>query len=767
MTALASLRSILLALLALASWTTSCVSLERLGRHSPFSGDSSAERVSLWPLVHAEQDSLAVAWPLFDVDSRGFALRPLVAADSGDWEVLFPWASHDAQSGRGWAAPAYWSKRAVGFFPLFHLGQFSYVGPVYWRREAGRTRWGGVFPLALLGEFNHVGPVWWESRSPNWGVFPLFGVGATRHVGPAWWSDEGWGLFPLVWSSADSARLGLLPFYAHRRTPSRTTRVLLAGLLGADRRPGRDVRWAAPLYYSDERADRSDELLLPLYYERRRGSETQVFTLLGNRSVRDDGGSLNVYPLWWSSRSGDAKTRMLLPLFYYEQDGDERALLTPLGGRGWSSSGATRYLNVLGPLYHHSASADGRRERTALAWPLYERVRTDSERTLRSVPFFSSTSDSERSEGWYALGLGHFERTKEQRAHRFWPFFSSSEGVRAPGWLYDWTLFGRRGREGRRESWLFPLYASKSEPALEQTQWLLGAASHATSGGQTSWRAWPFASSSNFDTDNDWLHWATLVGRRRRAGTEQTHVLTPLVYLSDESSSPHESTRSTHVLALSRWRHERRHGLVLPDSSGLSQRSRSESSELSLLFSLFTHRLERFVVWREDGPTREEAGVLQNFDTRLDSIPGVVRDESAARAILERRGHAPLDGSPQALRDALAHLLDSSTTTVERRSLGAPLLFHYERGPDSLEWSGPLSLVRSRRDAHSAEFSFLYYGYRSVTKGDTTRRDIFPFITWDSGPGQREVSFFWRLLRYRRDGERTGGHVLFIPWGDA
>lgn len=765
-------RSRLFVALALATLASSCVSARRLWRLSPMGGASSSERVSLWPLVHKDGDGLAVAWPLFDVDTRGFALRPLVATDGSDWEVLYPWAAHDGESGVGWALPAYWSKHVVGLFPLFHLGQFSFVGPVYWRRDAGRTRWGGVFPLALLGDFNHVGPAWWERDGASWGLFPLFGVGATRHVGPIWWRDGaasggGWGVFPLMWKSADASRFAVLPFYAHVLEPQRRTRVLLAGLVGADQRAERRLRWAAPLYYDDERTDGEDEVLLPFYYERKRGADTQVFTLLGNRSVRDDGGSLNLYPLWWSSRSGDAATKLLLPLFYYERDGDERALLTPLGGRGWSESGATRYLNVLGPLYHHSASADGRRERTALLWPLFEHVRDGAERTTRSVPFFSSSSDGDRREGWYAFGLGHFRSRANESSHRFWPLYSTSDERSSPGWFYATTLFGQRAKGELRERWLFPLFSSEKTPGGSESQLLLGAGAYATKEGEVSWRAWPLASSSRFEVERDWLHWATLFGHRRRSESEQRHLFTPLVYSNSVSRSPQRTERTTHVLTAARWTSERTHGLVMPDASESSAGSRTERTEISLGFGLFTNELERFVAWREGAVTSEEALVLQRFDSRFDALAGFERDEPAARAILERHGEAPLDESPQALRSALARFVDRAGEHVSRRSLNVPFVFDYERGPDSLEWSGPLWLIHSRRAAEGSRFSFLYYGYRSVTKGDTTRRDIFPFITWDSSPHSSEVSFLWRLFRYRREGARSGGHVLFVPWGDS
>jgi hypothetical protein len=48
-----------------------------------------------------------------------------------------------------------------------------------------------------------------------------------------------------------------------------------------------------------------------------------------------------------------------------------------------------------------------------------------------------------------------------------------------------------------------------------------------------------------------------------------------------------------------------------------------------------------------------------------------------------------------------------------------------------------------------------------------TSRDIFPFISWDTEANATRFSFLWRVLRYERDGARRGGHVLFVPWGDA
>jgi hypothetical protein len=740
-------------------------------------GGAGSERVNVWPLLHKEDDGLALLWPLFDVDSRGFALRPLVAHDDTKWEVLYPWAAHDTRTGRGWALPAYWTKDVAGCFPLFHFGAFNYVGLAYWRNEGGRTVWGGVFPLALFGELNHVGPVWWTPADGGYGVFPLFGAGSVRHVGPVWWrraptAGRAWGVFPLLWSSADAREFALLPLYMHSLGEARRTRTYLFGLARTDAREDGHRNWFAPLYYDSLRdaGEKRDQVFAPFYYLRKRADETRVFTLLGDRGVRDDGGSFNLYPLWWSNRTADSAMKMLLPLFYYEEDGDQRALLTPLGGRGWSASGATRYLNVLGPLYHHSASDDGRRERTAVLWPFYERASDGDERTTRSVPFFSSTTRGEASEGWYALGLGHFRSSPKESSQRFWPLFSATNQARAPGWMYDATLYGQREDAAGSERWLFPLYAGERTSDGFERRYLLGLGAHAERHGETSWRAWPLASSSKFETRRDWLSWTTLFGRRERPESRTSHVLTPLVYLSERVETPTRRASTTHLLTGVRLASEERLGLVVPTASGAAAESLHSRREHSLFFGLYTNRLERFVAWKPNTVPADDARVLERFSSRYAGLGTLRRDEAAAREILARHDRDPRPDDtrpddPRAFDEQLAAFVAERSHVVARRSVNVPLVWDYERDWDSREWSGPLGLIHSRRDARGSKFSFLYYAYRSATTGDATRRDIFPFVTWDSAPRSTEISFLWRVLRFKREDGKSGGHVLFVPWG--
>ncbi len=116
------------------------------------------------------------------------------------------------------------------------------------------------------------------------------------------------------------------------------------------------------------------------------------------------------------------------------------------------------------------------------------------------------------------------------------------------------------------------------------------------------------------------------------------------------------------------------------------------------------------------------------------------------------------------------------------REFGIFPLLYYNGGKEGTFWLFPVYrhkwdkgytrrsvllgiLADYKREGDSSHFSILQYLYRQERKDDHVTRDIFPFIKWDSGPEKGRFSFFWRLLSFERNGDRRGGHILFIPWG--
>jgi hypothetical protein len=774
----------------------SCQTADRLWRISPLEGGASSERVNLWPLAYRSGDELSVLWPLFDIDSRGFALRPIVAKDESSWSVLFPLASFDTDAGEGWVGPfyslwdntglfplanfgrfnwvgpAWWSPESRGLFPLAYLGRFNYVGPVWWNRGENSTSASGLFPLVWLGSTNVIGPVWWDGDDEGHGVFPLYGIDflgrGITHVGPFWWGSgeesARFGLAPLVSYADEGAHFAFHPFYSHTLTDERRSRNVLLGLGHWSRDGEERESWFVPLWYQREREDARDTVLVPFFWKRERGDTAEVWTLLGNRSVDADSRAFNLYPLWWSNEGEESAWRMLFPFFWYGREGDERTLVTPLGGRGWSTSGERAFVNVLGPLWHHSESTRRDEERTAFLWPLFERHREGAETTTRMAGVYQRTDSPESAESSWLFGLGHAERRAEGSAHRLWPFYSWSDGLEGPGPVYGLTLFGRERVGESTSTRFFPLYSGTSSPG--ETRWdaLLGLAHHDRAGAESSTRVWPFYARSQ-GRHPGVAEYFSLYGASERDERSEWQLGFSLLWSSE--SVAESERRARHQRALLLFTHHEEEFLTprAPAADAASRANRERSESRGFLFDTFVSESSTWRVWKEGVLEREEVRALRAFEAEAarEGVP----DAQAVRAILAVRGRAPTDGSDAALRAAVTDFTVEHTRTFEQRKWRLPLVFGYERHDEELDWYGPLGAVRYRRDAEGSGFHFLWYIYRSETRGERTQRDFFPFVTWDSAQGETDFSFLWRLFHYERKGERRGGHVLFFPWGDA
>ncbi|MBM3990147.1 MAG: hypothetical protein FJ298_03960 [Planctomycetes bacterium] len=92
-------RTHLALLLALAP-SLGCAAGSRMIRLSPWGeGEPSSERKNLWPLYYSDGDRRALLWPLADWDEQGFAVRPLVAKDEHELDLVWPLAHVDLDDG--------------------------------------------------------------------------------------------------------------------------------------------------------------------------------------------------------------------------------------------------------------------------------------------------------------------------------------------------------------------------------------------------------------------------------------------------------------------------------------------------------------------------------------------------------------------------------------------------------------------------------------------------------------------------------------------
>ena len=430
------------------------------------------------------------------------------------------------------------------------------------------------------------------------GLFPIAGWGQLNYAGPVWWTRDrqapdgtpgkidGFGLFPIVWRDRDHDTTVVAPFWWDLH----------------------DHFALAPLWWHDRESD-----------------------------------SRVLFPLWWEFDDPEHGThsQTLFPLWHYATEGDQRRLITPLGGRGWSTDGSTRFVNVLGPLYHRSEAAGA--SYTAFAWPLFSAHRSATESRTALRPFWSHESARsapdgplEREESTVLLGLGRHLRDEQGDAWRAWPLFATSDHPSQESFLDLFTLYGHRRQQDGSElqlgtALLFQLDRWGSDPSER-------------SGDPRSWEA--------------------------------------------------------HVATLLSFGHREFEAATLPDGS-------------------------------QDGGPRQHDHVGFLFDWFLWSRTTAVAD-------------------------------------VRARHLRVPLLFEYEREPQSREWDALLWCLHSTEQQDESRFVAGWGLYRRIEKGSRVTRYLFPFMTWDRDDASdtSRFSFLWRLWQRERRGEQTGGHFLFIPWGD-
>jgi hypothetical protein len=899
----------LLALLFVLSFGAGCPAQSRLWRLSPFSGldEESRDRLNLWPLAFSAGGGTSILWPLVDFDANGFAVRPLVSHDKHDWDFLWPLSHFDAEYGEGWALTFYRLGDNVGLAPVFNFGPtFNYVLPAWWEKEGGRVTHYGLFPIfGAQDDFGYAGLAWWnrEEGHGGFGLFPLFTVSSGLNwYGPLWWnaadgeSAPSAGLFPLVWKwgdptqilvfplyygdaerqvvfpfyygdetrrfvfpawYSDETRRALLPFYYGEHDPDRDLHVSLVPPTYWETRAGRENHFVLPFYGHVAREGFDLTAWFPLYATRSTPAGWHWFSPIGDGWSEGSRSGLDLYPLWYSARSGDTSREMLLPFYYYRQRDDDRLLLTPLGGRGWNASGRSRFVNVLGPVYHHSIGSDT--ETVAVAWPFYEAERIGEKTKITSIPFFGSTRTPSGRDTWFLAGLGRSVEKDDSSSFRLFPLVATSDAKESPDLLFDFTLAGASSngaswsrhllplfwesgdaRQGRSDAWtlaglgrsveepgasslrLFPLYSQSSaaEPPDPLFDWTLvglhsnegawsghvfplywgrgdgdttthtgplGLARVATTEHGSAWRLWPLASWSS-DPAADGVVDELSLFRHERTDTGTRDWLFPLYYSSrrgDEADvgvlSPlfrRQTTASGSSLRL--WPL-----FSTSDAAGLD-----DWFDPFTLFGTHTTPEKDHVHVGTDaifGFDRCGEG-KRSWNARLFTFCDFGHDErtrETAQPDLEEQRIANANGDGAAHRKAVTverdhagflfdwFLVEKSATLDDdggRRDEShyrLPLLHEYRGTPEKREWDLLCYAVHSTETRDEGSFSVLGYGYRRERKGETISRDIFPFVTWDTAPQSKHVSFLWHLFDYDRQGDRRSGHVLFIPWGKA
>ncbi|MHC5070205.1 MAG: hypothetical protein ACYTGO_06915, partial [Planctomycetota bacterium] len=439
------LRSTLFSLLV-CGLLAGCATSDRMARMTPFWGNDlpDAERVNVWPVYYQNGDILVVLWPIFDLDDKGFALRPIISKEEAEWSFLHPLAGWNTETGEWWAIPAYNFEENHGVAPLWNFGEWNHVALAWWLKNSDGdvTDW-GVVPFYGSGDVNHVGPVWWKARQVgealNWGIFPLM----------AFDERSGWALTTYWEKDKDDEFkvLTALPLFYYDK--NKDYRKLITPLGGRGWSTDSDkefVNVLGPLYHyssdgkrtysaflwpiftMDRREGHTDVTLRPVFRYRSWPEGRSISALLGMIEHSEAGADsgLRVAPLFSHKRGRPLSLWDYFTLYTYRETQPPAPKKDDTAGQ--DDTAATKpaphvYMHIGTPLLFHMHETGAKTQ-----WS-----------SLLNILDYESTEDESKFAFLYYLYRQH--RQGEQVRRDFFPFFTWDSGPKKSSFSFLWRLF--------------------------------------------------------------------------------------------------------------------------------------------------------------------------------------------------------------------------------------------------------------------------------------------------------------------------------------
>ncbi len=460
-------KTTLLAILCCALLCCGCASNDRMLRMTPFWGDQlpDPDRVNVWPFYYQTDDIVVLLWPIFDLDSKGFAVRPFVSKEETEWSVLHPLIGWNSKTGDWWAVPIYDFKDNHGVAPLWNFGDWNHVLLAWWLKNSDGdvTDW-GVLPFYGSGDINHVGPVWWKKRQVDqpleWGVFPL----------AAFDEDSGW-VLTAYWKKKDDelSVLTALPLFYYSKDGSyRRFLTPLGGRGWSEDSEKKFINVLGPLFYYDtdgessyttflwpvfvmeQDKDSTEVKLRPIFrYRSSEGGHT-ISALVGlmEHSEYGENRGLRVAPLFSYKKGLPLEFPDYLTLYAYQESQPRPSKADEEAGR---TPPPNVHLHVGTPLLFNY-----RRQGDSTRWG-----------SLLNILDYEAKGDE--SEFAFLYFLYRQQRKGEQVRRDFFPFFTWDSGPEQSGFSFLWRLFRwERAGDRTRGYFLFIPWGDHTEEPVPQ-----------------------------------------------------------------------------------------------------------------------------------------------------------------------------------------------------------------------------------------------------------------------------------------------------------
>jgi hypothetical protein len=183
-----------------------------------------------------------------------------------------------------------------------------------------------------------------------------------------------------------------------------------------------------------------------------------------------------------------------------------------------------------------------------------------------------------------------------------------------------------------------------------------------------------------------------------------------------------------------------------------------------ILFGLFSWGSEHYLTWLpEHEPLLSELSpiLLQCITNRLADIPSP--DEKITE-LLQRLPEIPPDTPPEEIANILMH---GYTVTSESRYHQLAPFYRYRFYQGNYHWSSLFGLLASGyrdRERHAEGIRVNPFFSSETVQESTEFTLLWPLFRRHATAKEEQISFFWRIFNYEKTGEKTSGHIFFIPW---
>lgn len=717
--------------------------------------------------------------------------------------------------------PCWTGNGTYGLFPLFgNLGGAYHVLNFYY--DNGEY---SLFPFFFKGDDEFMIPLLYNHKITehrrDYSVLMdiLFSYDKQKdsvdaHLFPFWFYDDYKNrsskmIFPFYWNeynkvSQVNKRL-VFPFYYSKHSPNSEQINTLLGHWSKGK--GKESFAVYPFYFSNYNAKSNvkSKLFAPFFYKNVNPLGSSFYSLLGHKTEYGVNQSSAVYPLYYANEGKSGGSKLLFP-FYYQQR-NEKGLnfwLTPLGGYGKSDH--FQFSNILGPLYINLQKGDN--YYNSVLWPFYVSEGDDRQQNKMLLPFYFSSEKggekstslvpfyfaekSDKDEFWWTPlgGLGESQDEKKGFSNVLGPLYYSRYSNDNYYKSVCWPFYVSQGNKNNSATTFFPLYSRSTSPEQIDHEMIFNLGRIA-SGKERELRLWPFFTTRNYQFSepffNDFGFYLFNKYIDKNSDKSQMSVFGSIGYLENRFKRSGTDKISSHkkFLLFGKNKSDFYREDVIPEPLQDSCQTVTEAETVNTL--LYHSEKNTFKVWRTGALTKKEMRIIARWLSKQQYSSGYKQlatsyelnktflfDEehfsekfdfnAALIQLLKQHGYTPSSDTKEEVMTALKALAnEKSYERVETHSHFFPL---YERSQSegNYKFKSFLGLYRSRKHGDKERASFLKYLYRREAEDGNVRRDIFPFISVDSGENGGH-SFLGKFWNFRKGKEGRYGNFLFIPWG--